>query len=140
MARESPKPALEISSHGAACATLDCDKELLAILAETEPHYYPLRKRSEKNIHPYTKLVWTNPTDLHASSGMSCDFSVLEEPSVSASRVNSSAHDSQLLNPEDSEDGEYIPGSVDLAANDTQGANLETDTLSQLPLHEHRQG
>ncbi|KAJ2817956.1 hypothetical protein FBU31_006045, partial [Coemansia sp. 'formosensis'] len=110
---------------------------LLAILAETDPHYYPLRKRSEKNMHPYTKLVWTNPDELHASNGKRRDLSILEEPSISGTRGSNTVHDSLRVDPEDSEDEEYIPGMLDEAGNDTQTMDPHIDAESLLPLVEH---
>ncbi|KAJ2489484.1 hypothetical protein IWW37_003947 [Coemansia sp. RSA 2050] len=121
-------------------AELACDKELLAILAETDPHYYPLRKRSEKNMHPYTKLVWTNPNDLYAPNGKRRDLSILEEPSGFDLRNTNAVNNSLRIDPDDSEDDEYIPGTLDEATNDTQNVEPDVEAGLLFPLVEHRQG
>ncbi|KAJ2065581.1 hypothetical protein GGI17_000125 [Coemansia sp. S146] len=133
-------PASNNTVGGVPHAELACDEELRAILAETDPHYYPLRKRSEKNMHPYTKLVWTNPEDLHVSGGKRRDLSILEEPSISGTRRTNTVHDSLRVDPDNSEDDEYIPGMHEEAGNDTQSIEPEVDTGSLFPLVEHRQG
>ncbi|KAJ2025836.1 hypothetical protein GGI06_000418, partial [Coemansia sp. S85] len=114
--------------------------ELLAILAETDPHYYPLRKRSEKNMHPYTKLVWTNPDDLYGPDGKRRDLSILEEPPASGPRSTNAVGDSLRIDPDNSEDEEYIPGTLDEATNDTQIVEPDIEAGPLFPLVEHRQG
>ncbi|KAJ2908923.1 hypothetical protein GGI21_002399, partial [Coemansia aciculifera] len=114
----------------------------MAILAATEPHYYPLRKRSEKNMHPYTKLVWTDPNALRAPNGKRPDLSILEEPRSSSGNPRNTS----LVDPDNSEDEEYVPGLPEETANDTQLIDPAVEGLdeaeggSTLPLLEHRQG
>ncbi|KAJ2808215.1 hypothetical protein H4S07_003453, partial [Coemansia furcata] len=91
-------------------------------------------------MHPYTKLVWTNPDELHASNGKRRDLSILEEPSISGTRGSNTVHDSLRVDPENSEDEEYIPGMLDEAGNDTQTMDPHIDAESLLHLVEHRQG
>ncbi|KAJ2872550.1 hypothetical protein GGH93_003923 [Coemansia aciculifera] len=133
-------PASNNTVGGVPHAELACDEELRAILAETDPHYYPLRKRSEKNMHPYTKLVWTNLEDLHVSGGKRRDLSILEEPSISGTRRTNTVHDRLRVDIDNSEDDEYIPGMPEEAGNDTQSIDPDVDAGSLFPLVEHRQG
>ncbi|KAJ2297663.1 hypothetical protein IWW54_006747, partial [Coemansia sp. RSA 2705] len=84
------------------------NKDFYASLLQAPEHIYPLRKRSEKNLHPYTKLVWTNADDMRAFRRAQRDIT---------------AHDSQLrYNQEDSEDDDYIPGSPELVAEEESQA------------------
>ncbi|KAJ2075717.1 hypothetical protein GGH13_000409 [Coemansia sp. S155-1] len=136
----SSTPASNNAVGGVPHAELACDEELRAILAETDPHYYPLRKRSEKNMHPYTKLVWTNPEDLRMSGGKRRDVSILEEPPISGIRSTNTVHDSSRVDPDNSEDEEYVPGMPEEAGNDSQNIDPEVDVRSSAPLVEHRQG
>ncbi|KAJ2499284.1 hypothetical protein GGH96_003652 [Coemansia sp. RSA 1972] len=82
-----------------------------ASLLQTAEHIYPLRERSERNLHPYTKLVWTDPAELHTTRNVRHDLAGL---------------DSQMrINQEDSEDEDYVPGSPELAEEASQLASLE---------------
>ncbi|KAJ2747865.1 hypothetical protein GGI20_000160 [Coemansia sp. BCRC 34301] len=141
----APEPANAVG--GVPHTELACDKELMAILAETESHYYPLRKRSEKNMHPYTKLVWTDPDALRAFNGKRRDLSILEEEEpIPDPSSNSHPQNNMRVDPDNSEDEEYIPGMIDDATNDTQNAEPVVDDLdkvvggSLLPLVERRIG
>ncbi|KAJ2862701.1 hypothetical protein GGI22_002125, partial [Coemansia erecta] len=79
---------------------------------------YPLRKRLEKNLHPYTKLVWTDPRDLLSSRNSHRDLSLLQESQSGAKRASQGCMD---VNIDDLEDEDYIPGSPgDLPDDGTQ--------------------
>ncbi|KAJ2826424.1 hypothetical protein IWW50_002364, partial [Coemansia erecta] len=100
------------------------DSGFYASLLQTAEHIYPLRKRSERNLHPYTKLVWTNPGDLHGRQNSRRDMAVL---------------DSQLrINQEDSEDDDYVPGSPEPADEPSQFASLELGSSQPLLLPPQR--
>ncbi|KAJ2443331.1 hypothetical protein IWW46_002581, partial [Coemansia sp. RSA 2440] len=90
------------------------DASFYASLLQTAEHIYPLRERSERNLHPYTKLVWTDPAELHTTRNVRHDLTGL---------------DSQMrINQEDSEDEDYVPGSPELAEEASQLASLEINS------------
>ncbi|KAJ2453993.1 hypothetical protein EV183_001833 [Coemansia sp. RSA 2336] len=89
-------------------------------LMQSAEHIYPFRKRLEKNLHPYTKGVWTNIDE----AGM-----------YRRAQQDMPAFDSQLrINQDDSEDDDYIPESPELLAaeDESQAVSFEMDS-SQLP-------
>ncbi|KAJ1874677.1 hypothetical protein LPJ55_001284 [Coemansia sp. RSA 990] len=89
-------------------------------LMQSTEHIYPFRKRLEKNLHPYTKGVWTNIDEADMYIRAQQDMSVF---------------DSQLrINQDDSEDDDYIPESPELKAaeDESQAVSFEMDS-SQLP-------
>ncbi|KAJ2556946.1 hypothetical protein EV175_001661 [Coemansia sp. RSA 1933] len=88
---------------------------------------YPFRKRLERNLHPYTKLVWTDPSELLSSRNSRRDPSVLEE---SQAGNNSATRESQAYmnaNIDDLEDEDYIPGSPDELVDER--TQLETENI-----------
>ncbi|KAJ2615511.1 hypothetical protein H4S08_001194 [Coemansia sp. RSA 1365] len=113
------------------------NSEFYKSLLETAEHQYPFRRRSEKNLHPYTKLVWTNPEELNASKKARRDASVLHEYQAAESSNRMVGDNSLPVNQDDSEDDEYIPGSPEEAMEETQQAanTFESHTID-LP-HTH---
>ncbi|PIA17840.1 hypothetical protein COEREDRAFT_85727 [Coemansia reversa NRRL 1564] len=111
--------------------------EFYKSLLQTADHQYPFRRRSEKNLHPYTKLVWTNPDELSASKKTRRDASVLYEYQAAESSNIMTGDNSLPVNQDDSEDDEYIPGSPEVATEETQQAanTFESHTID-LP-HTH---
>ncbi|KAJ2715032.1 hypothetical protein H4R19_001422 [Coemansia spiralis] len=85
---------------------------------------YPLRKRSEKNLHPYTRLVWTNPDELRMLQNARRKVLALEDGHPAGPAR-------QYAEQDDSEDEDYVPGSPELAAADSQFAALD---LAPAPL------
>ncbi|KAJ1861649.1 hypothetical protein LPJ73_000971, partial [Coemansia sp. RSA 2703] len=94
--------------------------------AHTDQHYYPLRQRSEKNLHPYTKLEWTNPADLVDSRNRKRDISLFYDTTQDANSASQSAA-GNIGFEEDSEDEEYIPELGDLVE---AQADMVTDDWS----------
>ncbi|KAJ1903515.1 hypothetical protein LPJ81_003014, partial [Coemansia sp. IMI 209127] len=93
---------------------------------------YPLRKRLEKNLHPYTKLVWTDPRDLLSSRNLHRDLSLLQESQSGAKRASQGYMD---VNIDDLEDEDYIPGSPGVLADDgtqptTESMEIDIGSLS----------
>ncbi|KAJ1724194.1 hypothetical protein LPJ53_001532 [Coemansia erecta] len=82
---------------------------------QTHPdqRYYPLRHRSEKNLHPYTKLEWTNPADLMDSRNRRRDISLFYDTTQDVNSASQSAT-GDIGFAEDSEDEEYLPELGDL--------------------------
>ncbi|KAJ2802081.1 hypothetical protein H4R20_003418, partial [Coemansia guatemalensis] len=114
------------------------NSEFYKSLLQTAEHHYPFRRRSEKNLHPYTKLVWTNPDELRASKKARRDASILYDYQAAEGSSRMAGNDSIPINQDDSEDDEYIPGSPEAATEDTQlVANaLETHAID-LPRARH---
>ncbi|KAJ1647618.1 hypothetical protein LPJ64_000997 [Coemansia asiatica] len=98
---------------------------------EHHRHYYPLRQRSEKNLHPYTKLVWTNPKDLLDSANRRRDISLLYDLSK---REVSARNDMQEMDvQEDSEDEEYVPGMTEAVEQESQIMDFYMDSVGDDP-------
>ncbi|KAJ2225471.1 hypothetical protein IWW45_007861 [Coemansia sp. RSA 485] len=97
--------------------------------AEHQRRYYPLRQRSEKNLHPYTKLVWTNPADLLDSRNRRRDASLLYELSRRDAPAQSTIHEVDMQ--EDSQDAEYIPGVTETAEQESQMVDYYMDLIGE---------
>ncbi|KAJ1889822.1 hypothetical protein LPJ66_007827, partial [Kickxella alabastrina] len=102
---------------------------------ETAHHYYPLRQRSEKNLHPYTKLQWTNPADLLQAKNQRRDTSLLKALStidehqqqqegfigmVLSGGNGDGTQGFDYVGVQDSEDEEYVPGMTQLNERESQ--------------------
>ncbi|KAJ2080110.1 hypothetical protein H4R24_003315 [Coemansia sp. RSA 988] len=96
------------------------NSEFYKSLLQTAEHNYPFRRRSEKNLHPYTKLVWTNPDELSASKKSRQYVSMLFDHQTAENSNTMASNNSLAINQDDSEDEEYIPGSPEAATQDTQ--------------------
>ncbi|KAJ2723344.1 hypothetical protein GGI07_002697 [Coemansia sp. Benny D115] len=79
---------------------------------QEQQHFYPLRRRSEKNLHPYTKLVWTNPAELRDARNKRRDLSLLDE--------SQPIYAQDTFVQEESEDEDYVPGLNDPAELESQ--------------------
>ncbi|KAJ1826547.1 hypothetical protein LPJ56_002123, partial [Coemansia sp. RSA 2599] len=99
--------------------------------ADYQGHYYPLRQRSEKNLHPYTKLVWTNPADLLDGRNRRRDVSLLYDLSKRDASGKDDALEMDIQ--EDSEDAEYIPGMVETAEQESQMVDIYADSIGNNP-------
>ncbi|KAJ2787252.1 hypothetical protein GGI15_000858 [Coemansia interrupta] len=111
--------------------------------AHPDQHYYPLRQRSEKNLHPYTKLEWTNPADLMDLRNRRRDVSLLYDTTQDANSASQGVA-GNIGFAEDSEDEEYLPElgdlvetQLDMAADDwslpTERRPILAPSTSRLP-------
>ncbi|KAJ1943264.1 hypothetical protein GGF37_002725, partial [Kickxella alabastrina] len=106
-----------------------------ATTGETAHHYYPLRRRSEKNLHPYTKLQWTNPADLLQAKNQRRGTSLLKALStvdehqkhqegfigmVISGGNGDNTQGFDYAGVQDSEDEEYVPGMTQLNEQESQ--------------------
>ncbi|KAJ1735836.1 hypothetical protein LPJ61_000342 [Coemansia biformis] len=103
------------------CGSAGSAGSFYASLLASAERSYPLRKRSEKNLHPYTRLVWTNPDELRKLRNAR-----REMPAVGDSQPADGGRGAGDSRPygdqEDSEDEDYVPGSPEPAADNSQHA------------------
>ncbi|KAJ2622355.1 hypothetical protein GGI25_002798 [Coemansia spiralis] len=115
------------SSQGGRNAQLGGDSMFADFLRSTGGHYYPLRKRSEKNLHPYTKLVWTDPNELCSARNACRDMSVLEELQSETAGPIMQSQEYIGANFDELEDEDYIPGSPEAAYEESQAITATTN-------------
>ncbi|KAI8324592.1 hypothetical protein GQ54DRAFT_337971 [Martensiomyces pterosporus] len=97
---------------------------------------YPLRRRLEKNLHPYTKLVWTNPEELRGAKNKQRDMSALADAFSNGPAQGGaiSVQGISRFTQDDSEDGDYIPGSPEARGGAEEEEEEENNNSQYLAL------
>ncbi|KAJ2217578.1 hypothetical protein IW140_000050, partial [Coemansia sp. RSA 1813] len=104
------------------------DDQPTADMLQMYARAYPFRKRLERNLHPYTKLVWTDPSELLSSRNSCRDPLVLEESQAGTNNAKRASQAYMDANIDDLDDEDYIPGSPDeFADGGTQPATESMD-------------